>query len=62
MTIRGGYPRMNTSLVKQNRGQKVWSDTRSNVSDDSIDEDKYPEGIEQKEAMKYLKEKLLPLH
>jgi len=40
----------------------VWSDTRSNIPDDSTDENKYPEGIGQGEAMKYLKGKLLPHH
>ena len=62
MTIREGYPRRNTSSDEQNRGQKVWSNTRSNVPDNSINEDKYPEGIEQREAMKYLQGKLLPPH
>ena len=36
------------------------SDIKSNVPDNSIDEDKYQEGIGQGEAMKYLKGKLLP--
>ena len=40
----------------------MWSDTKSNVPDDSTDEDKYPEEIRQREAMKYLKGKLLPSH
>ena len=40
----------------------MWSDTRSNILDDSIDEDKYPEETGQREAMKYLKGKLLPSH
>ena len=62
VTIRGGCLRRNTSLDEQSRGQKVWSNTRSNVLDNSINEDKYPEGIEQREAMKYLKGKLLPPH
>ena len=53
---------MNTSLAEQGRVQKVWSDTKSNISGNSIDEDKYTKGTGQKEAMKYLKEKLLPLH
>ena len=53
---------MNTPLAEQGRVQKVWSDTKSNVPDDSIDEDKYPKGTGQKEAMKYFKEKLLPSH
>jgi len=55
MTIREGCPKRNTSLAEQSRGQNMWSDTRSNVPDDSIDEDKYPEGTRQREAMKYLK-------
>ena len=38
------------------------SDIKSNVLDDSIDEDKYQEGTRQREAMKYLKGKLLPPH
>ena len=53
---------MNTSSAEQSRGQKVWSNTKSNIPDNSTDEDKYPEGTEQKEAMKYLKGKLLPSH
>ena len=53
---------MNTSLTKQGRGQKVWFDTKSNDPDDSTDADKYLEGTRQKEAMKYLKGKLLPPH
>jgi len=47
-------------LAKQSRVQKVWSDTKSNVPDDSTDEDKYPERTRQKEVMKYFKGKLLP--
>ena len=62
MTIREGCPRRNTSSAKQSQGQKVWSDTRSNVSNDSTDEDKYQEGTRYKEAMKYIKGKLLPPH
>ena len=62
MTIRGGCLRRNTSSDEQRRCQKVWSNIRSNVSDNSINEDKYPKGIEQREAMKYLKGKLLPPH
>ena len=62
MTIREGYPRRNTSSAEQSQGQKVWFDTRSNVLNDSTDDDKYPEGIGQREAMKYLKGKLLPPH
>ena len=37
-------------------------DAKSNIPDHSTDDDKYPEGTGQKEAMKYLKGKLLPLH
>ena len=53
---------MNTSSAEQDRGQKVWSDTKSNVSEDFTNVDKYLEGIRQKEVMKYLKGKLLPSH
>ena len=37
-------PRMNTSSTEQGRGQKVWSDTKSNILDDSTNKDKYPKG------------------
>ena len=47
---------------RESRGQKVWSDTRGNGPDDSINVDKYLEGIGQKDAMKYLKGKLLSPH
>ena len=40
----------------------MWSNTKSNVPDDSTNEDKYPKGTGQREAMKYLKGKLLPPH
>ena len=60
MIIQEGGQRRNTSSAKQSLGQKVWSDTRSNVPGDSTDEDKYPKGTRQKKAMKYLKGKLLP--
>ena len=62
MTIREGYPRRNTSLTGQSRGQKVWSDTKGNGLDDSTNVDKYLEGIGQRETMKYLKRKLLLPH
>ena len=62
MTIREGYPMRNTSSAEQSQGQKVWFDTMSNVPNDSTDDDKYPEGTGQREAMKYLKGKLLPPH
>ena len=38
----------------------MWFDTRSNVLGDSTGKDKYPEETRQREAMKYLKGKLLP--
>ena len=53
---------MNTSSAKQGLGQKVWFDTKCNVPDDSTEDDKYQERTRQKEAMKYLKGKLLPPH
>ena len=62
MMVQECGPRRNVSSVGQSQGQKVWPDTKSNVLDDSTNEDKYPEGIGQREAMKYLKGKLLPPH
>ena len=62
MVIHEGGLKRNTSSAEQSRGQKVRSDTKSNVSDDSTNEDKYLKGIGQREAKKYLKEKLLPPH
>ena len=62
MIIQEGDSRRNASSAEQSRGQKVQSDIKSNVPDDSTDEDKYQEGTWQKEAMKYIKGKLLPLH
>ena len=62
MIIQEGGTRRNISSAEQNQGQKVQSNTKSNVWDDSTNEDKYPEGTGQREAMKYLKEKLLPPH
>ena len=46
-------------MAGQSRGQIVWSDIRSNSLDDSTNVDKYSEGTRQREAMKYLKGKLL---
>ena len=60
--FQGGDPRRNASSVEQSRGQKVWSDIKNNVPDNSTDEDKYQEGTRQRKAMKYLKGKLLPPH
>ena len=60
--FQGGDPRRNASSAKQSQGQKVWSDIKSNISDNSTDDDKYQEGTGQGEAMKYLKGKSLPLH
>ena len=48
--------RRNASSAEQSRGQKVRSAIKSNVPDNSIDEDKYQEGTRQMEAMKYLRE------
>ena len=62
MFILGGGLRTNPSSAEQSRGQKVWFETRSNILDDSTDEDKYLEGRGQKEAMEYLKGKLLSPH
>ena len=60
--FQGSDLRMNASLTKQSRGQKMRFDIKSNVSNDSTDKDKYLEGLRQREAMKYLKGTLLPPH
>ena len=60
--FQGSDPRMNASSAGQSRGQKMWSNIKSNVPDDSTDEDKYKKGTGQREAMKYLNGKLLLSH
>ena len=62
MIIHEGSTRRNISSAEQSQGQKVQSNIKSNVRDDSTNEGKYPEGTGQREAMKYLKGKLLPPH
>ena len=39
--FQGGDLRRNAFSVEQSWGQKVWFDVKSNVPDNSIDEDKY---------------------
>ena len=60
--FQGSNPRMNASSAKQSRGQKIQYDIKSNILNGSTDEDKYLKGTRQREAMKYLKGKLLPPH
>ena len=60
--FQGSDPRMNASSARQSQGQKMWFEIKSNVPNDSTDEEKYQEGTRQRESMKYLKEKLLPSH
>ena len=60
--FQGGDPRRNASSAKQSRDHKVRSVIKSNVPDNSTNEDKYKKGTGQREAMKYLKGKLLPPH
>ena len=62
MMFQGSDPRKNASSTEQGWGQKVRSDIKNNVPKNSTDEDKYQEGTGQREAMKYPKGKLLPLH
>ena len=62
MIIQKVGPRMNASSTKQNWGGNVQSDIKSSVLNNSTDEDKYQEGTGHREAMKYLKRKLLPSH
>ena len=44
MRVQKSGQRRNASSAGQSRGQKVWFDIKSNVLDNSIDEDKYQEG------------------
>ena len=60
--FQGSDPRMNASSARQSRGQKMRSDIKSNIPDDSTDEDKYQEGTRQRKAKKYLKGTLLSPH
>ena len=46
MTIQEGGPRKNAYSAEQSWGQKVRSDTKSNISDNSTNEDKYPKWTE----------------
>ena len=62
MIIKNVGLRRNASSAKQSQRRKVWSNIKSNVLDNSIDEDKYQEGTGYRGAMKYLKGKLLPPH
>ena len=55
MIIQEGGLRRNTFSAEQSWGQKVQFDAKSNIPDHSTDDDKYPKGIGQKEAIKYLK-------
>ena len=43
MIVQEGNPRRNASSAEQSRGQKVRSDTKSNVPSDPTNEDKYLE-------------------
>ena len=57
--IQKGGPRRNISSAMQSRGRKVQPDIKSNIPDNSTDEDKYQEGTRYRETIKYLKGKLL---
>ena len=56
MMFQGGDLRRNASSAKQSRGQKVRSNIKSNIPDNSTDKDKYQEGTGQRETIKYLRE------
>ena len=43
MIFQGGDSRRNASSAEQSQGQKVWSNNKSNIPDNSTDEDKYQE-------------------
>ena len=57
--IQKGGPMRNISSAMQSRGRKVQPDIKSNIPDNSTDEDKYQEGTRYRETIKYLKGKLL---
>ena len=44
MIVQEGSPRRNASSAEQSQGQKVWFAIKSNIPDNSIEEDKYQEG------------------
>ena len=62
MIIQKGGSRMNASSAKKSRGGNVQSNIKSNASDNSTDKDMYKKETGHREAMKYLKGKLLPLY
>ena len=62
MIIQKSGPRMYASLAKKSQGGNVQFDIKSNVLDNSIDKDMYQKETRHREAMKYLKGKLLPLY
>ena len=62
MRVQEGGLRTNAFLAEQSKGQKVWSAIQSNVPGDSIDKGTHHESTGQREAMKYLREKLLLLY
>ena len=43
MIAQEGGPRRNATSTMQSQGQKVWFAIKSNISDHSMDEDKYQE-------------------
>ena len=62
MRVQESGLRRNASSTEQNRGQKVWSAIQSNILGDSIDKGTHHESTGQREAVKYLREKLLLPH
>ena len=48
--FQGSDLRMNASSTRQSRGQKMRSDIKGNVLNDSTNEDKYQEGTRQREC------------
>ena len=62
MIIQKSGPRRNAFSAKQSWGRNIQSDIKSNVLENSTNEDKHQEGIGYREAMKYLKGKLLQSH
>ena len=56
MMVQEGGPRRDALLAEQSRGRKVLSVIQSNVLGVSIDKDAHHGSMEQRRAMKYLRE------
>ena len=51
----GRGPRSSATSTDQNQSRKMWPAIKSNISDHSMDKDKYQEGTGQKKVRKHLR-------